>query len=344
MLPHTLLALFAALCPQDADAQPPELGAVRFRADFDAALRDARASKKPVFLLFDEIPGCATCTGFGAGPLSHPLLVEAIETEFVPVAVHNNRAGADAEVLKRYGEPAWNNPVVRFVDADGKDVIPRKDGVWSTGGIAARMVAALDAARRPVPAWLALAAEETSPSSIERVTFAMHCYWEGQAALGGLHGVAGVMPGAIDGGEVVEVLYRPDRVSLADLVKTADRLDCAADVYVANETDATAARAIVGDRVHVGGKMRAAPASEYLYHLLHSNLRFLPLTELQATRVNSDLGSSKDASRWLTPSQQALLARIDRRLRDDPHALAGLERPTDVAEFAAYTRRLVAKL
>ena len=71
--------------------------------------------------------------------LSHPLLVEAIENEFVPVAVHNNKSGRDAEILKRYQVPAWNFPGVRFVDARGKDLIARRDRVWSMPGIAARM-------------------------------------------------------------------------------------------------------------------------------------------------------------------------------------------------------------
>jgi len=35
--------------------------------------------------------------------------------EFVPVAgFTNNVPGKDAEVLKSFNEPAWNNPVVRF--------------------------------------------------------------------------------------------------------------------------------------------------------------------------------------------------------------------------------------
>ena len=85
----------------------------------------------------------ATCQSFGQGPLSHPLLVEAIEDLFVPLAIYNNREGEDAQVLKRYGEPSWNNPVVRFLGADGKDVIPRKDRQWSTHAVASRMVTAL---------------------------------------------------------------------------------------------------------------------------------------------------------------------------------------------------------
>ena len=57
----------------------------------------------------------------------------------------------DRELLKRYREPAWNYQVIRFLDADGRDIIPRKDRVWTTRGVAQRMVKALEAYKRPVP-------------------------------------------------------------------------------------------------------------------------------------------------------------------------------------------------
>lgn len=90
---------------------------------------------------------------FGRSALTHPLMVEAIETLFVPVAIHNNKKGYDATILKRYEEPSWNNPVTRFVDADGRDVIPRKDRVWTTAGVARRMQQALEKHGKKVPRW-----------------------------------------------------------------------------------------------------------------------------------------------------------------------------------------------
>lgn len=100
-----------------AGARPRELGRVHFERDFERAVQASKASGKPLFLLFDEVPGCSNCTSFGDAVLSDDLLVEAIETLFTPVAVYNNLGGADRDVLDRYREPAWNNPVVRFIDA-----------------------------------------------------------------------------------------------------------------------------------------------------------------------------------------------------------------------------------
>lgn len=110
---------------------------------------------------------------FGQQVLSHPLLVEAIETEFVPVAVYNNKPGPDKKILARYKEPAWNNPVVRFLGADGKDVIPRQDGVYTVGKVADRMVRVLRSAKRSVPGYLALLAREAQPRSFVKASFAM---------------------------------------------------------------------------------------------------------------------------------------------------------------------------
>src|SRR5438876_10389544 len=109
-------------------SSPKELGRVQWVDDLDAGLAKSKDTGKPVFLLFQEIPGCITCQRFGDGPLSHPLLVEAIESLFIPVAVYNNRPGKDAVVLKRFFERAQNNPVVRFVKADGTDILARKEG------------------------------------------------------------------------------------------------------------------------------------------------------------------------------------------------------------------------
>src|SRR5689334_8730026 len=89
-----MLCISAIVCGLSAPAtpkQPVELGRVKWLTDYDGALKTAQQSHKPVFLLFQEIPGCQGCKDFGAAPLSHPLLVEAIDSDFTPVVIHNNR-------------------------------------------------------------------------------------------------------------------------------------------------------------------------------------------------------------------------------------------------------------
>ena len=139
----------------EAIDNPIEVGHVHWGRDFEKALKNSADTGKPVLVLFQEIPGCSGVRKFGREVLTNPDLVKAIETEFIPMLVHNNRnSGMDRMLLERYQEPAWNYQVIRFLDSDGKDIIPRKDRVWSTRGVALRMVTALEASNRIVPKYL----------------------------------------------------------------------------------------------------------------------------------------------------------------------------------------------
>ena len=85
--------------------------------------------------------------------LSHPLLQEAAETLFVPIAIKNNTKGdADAKVLAHFGEPAWNNPVVQFLTHDEKPLAPKLHDDWSVAALATGMVqASAEVDRHMVP-------------------------------------------------------------------------------------------------------------------------------------------------------------------------------------------------
>ena len=81
-------ALLAGVMSSTPHPNPePELGLVHWGRDLDQALAASRATNRPVLVLFDEVPGCITCRGFGQEVLSHPLLAEAIDSEFVPLFV-----------------------------------------------------------------------------------------------------------------------------------------------------------------------------------------------------------------------------------------------------------------
>lgn len=287
-IPLPILLLLAAAL-SGAPARPntePELGLVHWGRDLDAALAQARREARPVLLLFDEVPGCSTCVGFGRQVLSHPLLVEAMEHEFVPVFVANNRPGRDAELLRRFGEPAWNNPVVRFLDGGGRDVLPRRDGLYSPHEIADRLIEALKASGRPVPGYLAIAEEESRPARRREATFVMDCFWTGEAKLGTIPGVLDVRAVHTDRGEGVRVVYDESRIDRATLEREATSWSCAL-------------------HEKASGREREAGESDHLHALAHSPLRSLALTPLQAIRVNAAIELGQDARRWLTPSQLA---------------------------------------
>ena len=86
--------------------------------------------------------------------MSHPKLVDVIETHFVPVAIRNNNRdpkSADTATLKKFEEPAWSYQVVRFIGGDEKDLIPRRSRPGDIQALAKQMIEALEVANRPVP-------------------------------------------------------------------------------------------------------------------------------------------------------------------------------------------------
>jgi len=301
----TVLMLALPGGPARQPAPEPELGDVRWGRDFEAARAEAARTGRPMLVLFQEVPGCATCVDFGNGPMSNPLIVEAIETSFVPVVVFNNRPGDDAKVLQACREPAWNNPVIRFLDGAGRDVIPRRDGVYREGGVAARMAESLRAAGREVPAYLEWVRAETAPDRPAHAAIAMHCFWEGEAALGGLEGVLATRAAYLDGREAVEVTFDAARLPFERLVAEAERHGLASRVYARDEAQLAAARRVVGARaVRSDEVSRTAPDSDQKRHLRFSPLAGLDLTPLQEARINAALAAGRPVERWLSPRQR----------------------------------------
>lgn len=299
------LMLPSLSCSAASTPQPEEAGKVHWGRILETALASSAQTGKPVFALFQEIPGCAGCKQFGRDVMSNPLLVEAVETEFTPLLIHNNKGGRDAEVMKLFGEPAWNYQVVRFLNSNGEDILPRKDQVWDTGGIAERMVAALNHAKRPVPAYLRLLAAEQSPR-LKQAVFAMYCFWTGELALGQIDGVITTEAGFMAGHEVTLVKYDPSVISLPQLIAAAEKVECANAVSVP-ATDLPAAKAT---RLKVGtiSGYRTAPADDQKKQIGGTPAETLTLSPAQATKVNAWIRTDlAKALNYLTPSQRARL-------------------------------------
>lgn len=306
-----LLVMSAALTA----ALPPELGDVQWQRDFTAATKTAEKVDKPLLVLFDEVPGCQTCVRYGQSALRHPLLVEAAETAFVPVAVYNNVGGADREVLNRFREPTWNNPVVRIVDSAGRDLAPRLAGDYRPEALAARMVIALERAKQPVPEYLRLVAAESERTSTLYV--GMYCFWSGEACLGDVEDVLATRTGWMGGTEVVELKVRKGREG--PVLQTAKAKGCAKVAFGGPEIQSLARSAgLTARRLE---RFRATPGDD-LHTLRRTRWRALPLTDLQSSRVNAALAHGERPSRWLSPRQAALVGKIrePKGLPDPRHA------------------------
>ncbi|MCZ6864576.1 MAG: hypothetical protein O7D98_03055, partial [Candidatus Dadabacteria bacterium] len=181
----------------EAKDLPVELGEVEWIRNFDEATTKAKKLNKPLLVLFQEVPGCSTSSGYGNNVLSHPLIVEAIETLFVPAAIYNNNKGEDERVLKSFGEPSWNNPVVRIMTPERQELVSRLSGDYTKAGLIGAMITTLESNNKTVPPYLSLLAQELNvkSGSRERAVFAMHCFWIGEGKLANIKGVISTKPG-----------------------------------------------------------------------------------------------------------------------------------------------------
>lgn len=269
---------------------PEELGAVHWLRDLDLGQAEAQKTGKPILILFQEVPGCSNCTKYGNTILSHPLIVEAIETCFVPVCIFNNKGGKDGEALKRFNEPSWNNPVVRIVSDEYKDIVPRMTSFYSTLQLLNGMHLALSNKGLAVPRYLELLEEEYTAreSNLEIATFSMYCFWKGEGVFGSIPGVVETEPGYQDGREVVKVQFDPRVVKKADLE---------AQTKPNGVTLCAKSDGFSGDR-------------EPKYYLSHTDYAFIPMTSVQACRANSLVEKNQSPEALLSPRQLNLLKKI----------------------------------
>jgi len=254
--------------------QSEELGQVRWYRDYDKALAIAKKEQKDVLILFQEVPGCATCRNYGQNVLSNPLMVEGIENLFVPLAIFNNKGGKDKVILDKYNEPSWNNPVVRIVNSKGKDVVKRISGDYSAKVLHQRMLEALKSYGATVPDYFQLLGQELGANGkTKEKYFKMYCFWTGEKQLGKLDGVLNTESGFMSG-EVVKVTYD------ASVLNTKE-LETYAKSNSFRPVDPT-------------GNYRPA-SNDIHYYLRHTDYKYVPLTPLQQTKIKDE---------YLSPSQR----------------------------------------
>ncbi len=289
-----LSALALASCQAD-DAKhknPIEVGAVSWLRDHPSALAQSKKSGKPIFLLFQEVPGCAGCKQFGKDVLSDPSVVKSIEENFIPLLIHNNKGGKDLEILNLYHEPSWNYQVVRFLDADGNDLIPRKDRVWTSEELHQRMNAVLEKSART---------NITTAPKTERLAISQYCFWTGEMKIGAIDGVTCTEAGFHDGREVTLVDYDPTKTSPSKIYQQAKLAGVGTGVYLDDPSLLPGAKKLTSD-------YRAAPTSDQKKQLQGTVYQKLNLTPEQATKLNAFARTNPSlAMNHLTPSQKKQL-------------------------------------
>ena len=283
--------------PTRSHNEHKELGDVNWHRDFDEAVAQAGAQKKPILLLFQEVPGCSTCVNFGQDVLSHPLLVEAIETLFIPLAVFNNHPGPDEKILRRFQEPSWNNPVVHILDNKGAPLTARLSDRYEALALHRHMTDALQHSGVHVPDYFSLLRGDLLiEGGIARTaTYATPCFWSGETSLALNDAVIATQAGWIGGEEVVRVHYDPDSTNEVELD------DYARDQQFTPIKDTN-----------------FEPDAEPQFYLRKTHFRYLPLTRSQATKINVAHPYGEDAETYLSPRQREALVSGELEKISDP--------------------------
>jgi hypothetical protein len=210
------------------------------------------------------------------------------------------------------------------------------------------MIEALRAAQRPIPPYLQFLA--LRDASVRSTTFAMHCFWEGEARLGGLPGVTATRAGWIGTHEVVQVTFDRREIRFEELLQKAKELQCTSRVYAHDRGQWEIARKdpdLTVELLSEAESMRDAEPADQRYFLRQTPLVWLPLTDYQATKVNAAVAAREDVQVWLSPRQRALRQRIQRVLEHDLKAFAGLEplpAPDQLADYAQTLAERIAKM
>lgn len=296
---NTLLYLVCLLLiPLSGISQHVELGLINWYRNYDEAIKRANKEDKDILILFQEVPGCSTCQNYGNNVLSHPLIVECVEDNFIPLAIFNNHKGHDWEILSKFKEPSWNNPVVRIVSTSGQDVTPRLTGQYSSLGLVNTILQALDERSIVTPKYLQLLYEELQPS--EELVLGMYCFWSGEKVIGNLRGVTHTEAGYMGGHEVVKIKYDPNYTDIDEIITSAKSNNCADIAFVESNNQ-------LKSTIDIKPISKYRKDKEDKYYLIHSKYRYLNLSPGQATKVNSYLGQGLNPEEWLSPRQLAEL-------------------------------------
>jgi hypothetical protein len=284
---------------------PEELGDVNWHRSYESAIAKAKDQDKPVFILFQEVPGCATCRNYGNDLLTHPMIVEAIETYFVPLAIYNNKGGSDGKILRKFNEPSWNNPVSRILDPNSeKDITKRLNGKYDLAHLISFISNGIIESGQLIPNYLDLLYQEESSVDLRETHLSMYCFWSGEKNLAGLQGVVATRSGYMNGTEVVKVKYDAGKVSEDKLISFASQQKCADAIYTNDKREEKVAKKLK-IKTKREGKFRAD--REPKYYIYKSKYRYLPMTNLQALKVNAALSKQVSPNEYLSPRQLELL-------------------------------------
>jgi hypothetical protein len=309
-----------------------ELGCMQFHfSSFPKALNHSRTTRQPVLIVQAEIPGD---TDAGSEIFSHPLIVEAADSLFTTYFNKDENYSCSAS---RSASLKSHRTRVGFIYFDGSgneiSVKSLSADMLTRAGIAEAMIATLEACHQPeamiatlgachqpVPKYLRLLYDEErgrikpGPNGLpvpcyHRAVVGMDDSALGEVEFAGLEGVISTRVGFVNRQKVVEVIYDWGRLSFGSIICYALRRKVGDIIYYQTNDERIAALVEIG-RVKESSKVAEFLGTIQLDNdpkpaLRRSLLRFVPLTDLQATHANrlAHLNQFDKAMHLLSPRQ-----------------------------------------
>jgi hypothetical protein len=294
-----------------------ELGCMHFHfVSFHNALNDSTTTLRPVLLVQAEIPGDNDA---GNEIFSHPLIVEAADSLFTTVFNKDEDYSCSAS---RSASGKSRRTRVGFFDDSGNEIVQSLSADMLTrAGIAEAMIATLEACQRPVPKYLRLLYDEErgriKPGPVglpvpcyHRAVFGMDDSTLGEVEFAGLEGVISTRAGFLTRRQkIVEVIYDSGRLCFGSVIHYALKRKVGDIIYYQTNDERIAALMEI-QRVKESSKVTEylgaiQPDYDPKNALRKSPLRFVPLTDLQATRANrlAHLNRFDEAMHLLSPRQ-----------------------------------------
>jgi hypothetical protein len=299
-----------------------ELGCMQFNfVSLHDATNYSRTTRRPVLLVQAEIP---SDTEAGREIFSHPLIVEAAGSLFTTVF---NKSEDYSGSVSCSASGKSRRTHVDFFDESGNEIVHSLCADMLTrAGMAEAMIATLEVCQQPVPKYLQLLYDEErgrinpGPGGLPvpcyyRAVFGMEDFTLGEVEFDGLEGVISTRAGFLTRQKVVEVIYDSSRRCFGSLILYAlERKVGDIIYYQTNDERNTALMKI--ERVKESSQVTEFLGTIQLDYdpkpaLRRTQLRFVPLTELQATRTNRfvHLGRFDKAMHLLSPRQGLIVMR-----------------------------------
>lgn len=315
------------LTPPLTDSQcctTQEFGSIHYPHDsLDSALRQG----KPIFLVQVEIPGDKMT---GLRILSHPLIVEAAEAYFENVGIVLAQLEAKPKTRPTINSTPWST-TIRILNQDGTSVVPDLGGErLSIGEVAKGMIGALSSMDISVPTYLQMLEEEEyvkdqiNTSSrfkiLERTArFGASDCSQAEVDIAAINAVIGTRVGLFHGKKILEVSYFG--VSFASLLQsmTESAWLNVHTVYYATMDERISAQLELAKmpqqpnmlKIEDLSSINFSAVSDCKSALRRTELRYVPMTKLQALRANRLVhnGQFHKATHLLSPRQGAILMR-----------------------------------